>query len=90
MRKGLLSHHELTFDIDTKDLVDVLAFDIRDVIEVLDAAVGHYNVDAAELLHGRFEELSNRLGVRDVSFDADGTNTLAAALLGNRFGCFGG
>ena len=90
MRKSLLSHQELAFHVCVEDLIDVLAFDVWDVVEMLDAAIGHHNVDAAKLLNSRLKELSDRLRLRDVSFNADGTHTQAAALFSDCFSCLWG
>lgn len=63
VREGLLGHEELAFHVDAENLIDVLGFDVRDVVEVLDAAVRHHDVDCAKLIDGRLEEMSNRLGL---------------------------
>ena len=69
-----------------KDLIDVLPFDVRDLVEMLNAAIRHRDIDRAKVVNGRFEEVSDRLGLRDVGLDADGADTKAAAFSDNCFG----
>lgn len=79
----LLRNEILALDINIEDAIDILARNLGDVREMLDARVADHDIQWPQFAHRRLE---HRFHFR---LDCDGPHALAACLFGDVFGSGG-